>query len=184
MARLPELTTKEALPPEAHPVFDAIAESRGGITGPYTMLMHSPEVAGRTAQLGTHVRFESTLAPVERELTILTAARECDCAFEWAAHVPLAREAGVREEAIEVVGRRGELDALLDEEAFIVRYGRELLTDHRVGEKTFAAARSRLGERGIVDLTATLGYYAMLASTLNAMAVEPPAAAPRLPALP
>ena len=111
------------------------------------MLMHSPEVAGRTAQLGTYVRFESTLAPVERELTILTAARECDCAFEWAAHVPLAREAGVREEAIAVVGRRGELDALQDEEAFIVRYGRELLTDHRVGETTFAAARSRLGER-------------------------------------
>jgi len=43
------------------------------------------------------------------------------------------------------------------------------LRTHRVSETTFQALYARLGERGLVELTATIGYYAMLACTLNAL---------------
>jgi 4-carboxymuconolactone decarboxylase len=36
---------------------------------------------------------------------------------------------------------------------------------------TFQALYGRLGEKGLVELTATIGYYAMLACTLNAFDV-------------
>ena len=48
---------------------------------------------------------------------------------------------------------------------------RELLHFHRLSEPTFQALYARLGERGMVELTATIGYYAMLACTLNAFDV-------------
>ena len=181
MARLPQITSRDDVPSEYGHIFDAIAESRGRVSGPFSMLLHSPEVAGRTAHLGAYIRFESTLSPADRELAIITTSREFDCDFEWSAHEPLAREAGVRAEAVDAVANRAGVESLLEEEAVVVRYARELFRDHRVSDETFEAARSRLGDQGVTELTATLGYYAMLACALNAYEVEPAPGTPRLP---
>jgi 4-carboxymuconolactone decarboxylase len=181
MPRVPRITGKDQLPEHQRPIFDAIAESRGAVGGPFPVLLNSPEIAGRVAHLGTYLRFESSLTPVQRELAIITAAREWDCALEWGGHVQLARREGVREEAIDIVGRRAPLDGLTDDERMIVRYARELIGTRRVSAATFAAAHAALGDRGVTDLTGTVGYYGMLACALNAFEVEPPAGAPALP---
>ena len=49
----------------------------------------------------------------------------------------------------------------------------ELLNDHRVSDATFKTAHDAWGNQSIVDLTATAGYYSMIASTLNAFNVLP-----------
>ncbi|MBI2179973.1 MAG: hypothetical protein HYU31_04040 [Deltaproteobacteria bacterium] len=51
--------------------------------------------------------------------------------------------------------------------AQIVSFVREMIHSHRVSETTFQAIYGRLGEKGMVELTAAIGYYAMLACTLN-----------------
>ena len=181
MARIPQIATRDEMPPDQRHVFDGIMDSRGRIGGPFAVLLNSPEVAGRTAHLGTYIRFESTLSSHDKELATITASREFDCDYEWSAHEPLAREAGVRQEAIEVVANHGALESLTRDEALIVRYGRELLRERRVSDATFQAAKAKLGVRGVTELTATYGYYAMLAYALNAFEVEPPPGAPRLP---
>jgi hypothetical protein len=43
------------------------------------------------------------------------------------------------------------------------------------------ALQTRFGLEGVVDLTATIGYYAMIACALNAFAVEPSPGEPPLP---
>src|SRR5688500_11965892 len=106
MTRIPQLTNRDQVAAEAWPIFDAITASRGNVRGPFSVLMHSPEVAGRTAHLGTFVRFESSLPPAIRELTVMTAARESECAYEWAAHAAAARDAGVGVETIEAIKHR------------------------------------------------------------------------------
>lgn len=181
MARVPEITIREDVPEAKRPIFDAIAESRGRVGGPFAVLLNSPEVAGRAAHLGAYLRFESVLSPVQRELATLTAAREANCDYEWAAHTRLGRQAGVREEAIEAIANRAGLDGLTPEESAIVRYGRELLRAHRVSDETFEAARGRFGDQGVTDLTAMLGYYTMIACALNAFGVEPAPGSARLP---
>jgi 4-carboxymuconolactone decarboxylase len=181
MPRLREITSRTELPQDKQHIFDSIAESRGRVWFPFSLLLNSPEVAGRVAHLGSYLRFESVLSPAHREIAILTAARESDCAFEWAAHARLGAEAGVRSEAVDVIGRRGPLSALKDEETLIVGYGRELLRDHRVSEATFEAARARYGDQGVTELTAIMGYYTMLACALNAFQAEPPPDWARLP---
>jgi 4-carboxymuconolactone decarboxylase len=169
------------VPQDKQHIFDSIAESRGRVGGPFAVLLNSPEVAGRAAHLGSYLRFETALNPRQRELAIITAAREWNCALEWGGHVQLARQEGVREEAIDVVGRKAPADGLTDDERMIVRYARELLHNGRVSNETFAAAYGALGDRGVTDLTATIGYYSMLACALNAFEVEPAPGAPPLP---
>ena len=60
-------------------------------------------------------------------------------------------------------------------------YVHALLTMRRVPEATFRAALDWLGVQGVTDLTATVGYYSMLACTLDAFEMAPPADAPQLP---
>ncbi len=136
MARITQVTTKDQVPPDKHDIFDAIAASRGRVSGPFSVLLNSPEIAGRAAHLGAYIRFESTLAPAERELAIITTSREFDCGYEWSAHATLAKEAGVRDEAIDVVANKGDLSELTTDEALIVRSGRELFRDHRISDET------------------------------------------------
>ena len=181
MPRLPQITSREVLAEDKRHIFDEIVASRGRVGGPFPLLLHSPEVAGRVAHLGTYMRFESGLPAADRELAVLTTTREWDCGTECGGHVGLGRQVGVREEAIDAVAHRRELDGLTAEEALVIKYCRELLRDHRVSNDTLEAARVRYGDQGLVDLTALVGYYVMLACVLNAFEAEPAPNAPRLP---
>jgi 4-carboxymuconolactone decarboxylase len=167
MARIAIIEKKEDLPPEHQPIHDAIAQSRGVVGGPFLALLHSPELAGRTAHLGSYVRFESNLDPKVIELAALVSARELQCKHEWAAHVNHAQKAGIPLDTIRAVHQFKDAKDFTFEDAQIVSFVRELLRAHRVTETTFQALYGRLGERRLVELTATVGYYAMLACTLN-----------------
>ena len=181
MPRLPQITDKASLSAEDHAIFDAITESRGAIVGPFPTLLHSPEVAARISHLGHYLRFDCALSPAEREVAILTAAREANCAFEWAAHVRLGRQAGVRDETIEAIANRAPVDGVNADDGLIIAFGRQLLHDHKVAPETFEAALKRFSGRGVVDLTALLGYYTMIACVLNGFEVAPAEGAARLP---
>ena len=181
MPRVPRIQQRSDVPAEAAHHFDSIASSRGRVSGPFSVLLNSPEVAGRAAHLGAYIRFESTLDPDIKELAIITTSREFDCHYEWSAHVVLAREAGVRGEAIDAVASRGPLEGLEADESLVIRYGREMFQNKRVSDDPFAAAKDRFGNQGVTELTATMGYYGMLACALNTFEVEPAPDAERLP---
>jgi 4-carboxymuconolactone decarboxylase len=179
--RVPYLTEREQVSKLGRESYDSIVESRGRISGPFAVLLNSPELAGRVAHAGAYVRFESRLSGTVRELAILTTAREFDCAYEWAAHEPIAREEGVSEQAIETVADRGSPDGLTGTEALVVRYGRHLFGDHAIPDPLFEEAKAEFGVRGVVELTGTMGYYSMIACVLNAAEVTPGEGSPELP---
>ena len=95
MPRLPEITNREAVPEDKREHFDYIQKTRGRVGGGMAMLMHSPEVAGRVAAVGTYVRFDSPLPRVVKELAALTASSEMHAEFERAVHANFASEQGV-----------------------------------------------------------------------------------------
>ena len=167
MARIATITKKEELAPQGQKIFDAIAQSRGMVGGPWLALLHSPELAGRTMHLGSYVRFESSLDHRIIEFTALVAARELDCKHEWAAHINHATKAGIPGETIRLVHDKRGAESFCTDDAQIVSFVREMLHAHRVSEPTFQAIYARFGDQGMVELTATIGYYAMLACTLN-----------------
>jgi 4-carboxymuconolactone decarboxylase len=167
MARITTIDKKADLAPADQKIYDAIAQSRGVVGGPWRALLHSPEMAQRTMHLGSYVRFESTLDHKVIEFTALVAARELDCKHEWAAHVGHGQKAGIPMETIRAVYEKKGVETFSSEDAQIVSFVREMIHSHRVSELTFQAIYGRFGEKGIVELTATIGYYAMLACTLN-----------------
>jgi 4-carboxymuconolactone decarboxylase len=172
MARLPKVT-REGMAPNTQQHYDSIAGSRGAVRGPFAMFLHSPDLAARIAHTGAYIRFETTLEARYRELTILTVARTWDCDYEWTAHQPIAEEAGTRPEAIAAIRDRTAPAGLTEQEALVFNYVSALLTTKRVPADAFKAVLSWLGEQGLINLTATAGYYSMLACTLNACAVMP-----------
>ncbi|MGH7832544.1 MAG: carboxymuconolactone decarboxylase family protein [Candidatus Binatia bacterium] len=176
MARIPLIDRREALAEDQRGIYDDIAQSRGRVGGPFVALLHSPTLAERTSKLGKYVRFESQLDPKIIELAALAAARELECAHEWAAHVGHAQKAGISPETIRAIHQQKGPEHFSFEEAQVISCAQELLRSHRLSEATFQALYARLGERGLVELIATIGYYAMLACTLNAfdLATESP----------
>ena len=171
MARLPSITSKDQVAPRDHAIVDGIVQSRGALQGPFTMFLHCPELAGRLAHLGAFVRFEGSLDMRVRVLAAMTVARELDAVYVWGAQTGGARRLGVPETTITAIRER-HARGIPPEDAQIVEFTRELMRKHRVDDATFKALRARLGDDGLIQLTGVIGYYSMLAMTVNACELE------------
>src|SRR4051794_39957100 len=113
MSRIPDVTARDQLPEDQRHWWDEISASRGSVRGPFKVLLHSPEFAGRAAHLGTYVRFESSLEPLVRELTAMSTARLLQCDYEYGAHKSQVRELGIDDASIAALeeGRAADLPA-------------------------------------------------------------------------
>jgi 4-carboxymuconolactone decarboxylase len=171
MARLKPITSKNDVAPDAHSVVDAITKSRGALQGPFSMFLHAPELAGRVAHLGAYVRFEGGLDMRVRVLAAMTVAREFDALYVWGAQTGGARRQNVPESTITAI-REKHTRGVPAEDAQIIEFTRRLLREHRVDDAAFQAVRTRFGESGLIELTGSIGYYAMLAMTVNACELE------------
>ncbi len=168
MARIPLIENKESLAPEHQEVYDAIVKSRGEVRGCFPALLHVPTIADHTASLGGYLRFDGKLEPKVRALAALTTSRELDCIHEWAAGVRNAERNRISPDTLRAVHQRQSTTGLPPDEGEIVDYVRAVLHSHRVNEKAFQSMLTRLGVAGLVELTATIGYYSMISCTLNA----------------
>jgi 4-carboxymuconolactone decarboxylase len=171
MARLTPITSKEQVDKHHHAVVDAIVVSRGALQGPFTMFLHCPELAGRVAHLGAFVRFEGGLDMRVRVLAAMTVARELDALYVWGAQTGAARRLDVPETTIAAIRERHSR-GIPPADAQIVDATRALMQKHRLDDATAKALRERFGDEGFIQLTGTIGYYAMLAMTVNACELE------------
>lgn len=171
MARLTPITSKDQVDPKDHAIVDAIVGSRGALQGPFTMFVHSPEIAGRVAHLGAYVRFEGSLDMRVRVLAAMTAAREFEAMYVWGAQAGGARRQGVPESTITAI-REKHTRGMPPEDAQIVEFTQQLLQKHRVDDATFKAIQERFGNDGLIQLTGAIGYYSLLAMTVNACELE------------
>jgi 4-carboxymuconolactone decarboxylase len=174
MARLPYLTRND-LPADQQSHWDGlVGEGRNRLPLVTQVLMHRPALAASMEHLNHLVRFELSLPRSAVELVVLSVARDLDCMRAWAVHVPQARNEGVREEAIDSIKNRRAPEGLSEEEAELVTFAQELVRTKRVSDKAFEAARARLGDQGVVDLTGVASVYCMLSAAMNAFEIEPP----------
>jgi 4-carboxymuconolactone decarboxylase len=171
MARLPPITNKDQVAEKHHAIVNGIAQSRGAIQGPFTMLLHCPELAARVAHLGAFVRFEGFLDMRARVLAAMTVAREFEAVYVWGAQTGGARRQGVPETTITAI-RENHSRGIPPDDAEIVDFTRQLLRKHRVDEATAGLLRKRFGDQGFIELTGAIGYYSMLAMTVNACELE------------
>lgn len=184
MPRLTPITRRGQVSDDGLEAFDAIIVSRGSINAPQSMHMYVPEVARCSNALSDSLRYRSHLSDHDTELAIITAAREMDCDYVWSSHSRAAARAGVRPEAIEIVANFGNLNGLTENEAVIVRFGREVIGEHKLSQEAFDAAVNQFGEANTIVLGALMGHYTMMSCTLIATDTKPDEGAPVLPKRP
>jgi 4-carboxymuconolactone decarboxylase len=182
MARI-ELPSPESMDAEQRRVHDKIvAGRRGKVQGPLRAALYNAALADRWQALGELLRYDTSLTPRQSELAILVTGRACRSPFEWYAHRLEAEKIGIEATILEALLSQAWPAGLSDDEAAVVQYAVELNRTRSVSDATYANALSRLGARGIVELTALVGYYTMVAMTLNAHEIPlPEGVAPAFP---
>lgn len=182
---MPRLTlpAPDTMDPNQRRVYDkVVAGRRGKVQGPLRAALHSAELADRWQALGELLRYDTTLTPRQSELAILITGRACRSPFEWYAHRLEAEKIGIEPQVIEAILADTAPPGLPPAEAVVVRVARELNRCDSVSDGTYADALARLGERRLVELVALVGYYTMVAMTLNAHEIPlPDGVAPAFP---
>ena len=101
-------------------------------------------------------------------------ARFWDSQLEWSIHETPALEAGLSADTIDSIRHRETPSFQLSDESAVYLYTHELLHEHFVSDKVFADTLQHIGQRSITELTILIGYYTLVAFSLNAFPIEPP----------
>jgi 4-carboxymuconolactone decarboxylase len=177
MAGMPRITlpSPESMDAAQRAVYDRIVSGpRGRIQGPLRAVLHNAELADRWQALGALLRYGTSLPPRLSELAILVTGRACQSPFEWHAHRIEAEKAGLEAPIVEALLAQQEPPGMSPDDAIVWRYAVELNRHNSVADATHAAALARFGEKGVVELTALVGYYTMVAMTLNCQEIPLP----------
>jgi 4-carboxymuconolactone decarboxylase len=172
MARVPVLKTPDELTGEARGIAEKIVDTRKALDGPFSIWMHAAEWAERVAHLGTLVRWEGTLELRTRTLAALVVGRHFQAQYVWGIQGVIGAERNVPRSTIDAI-RDERSDGISPKDLQIIDFTRQLLRENRVGEVLAQAVMERLGADQYVQLTTCIGYYAMLAMTVNGVELEP-----------
>jgi len=149
--RLPAFQITDATPEQKAVLDEILSGPRGNLNGPFLGWIHSPELAQQAQRLGAFCRYRTGL-PLQAE---------------WYIHYPIALEAGVREADAEAI-RAGRRPVFADpDDALVYDFASELYDTRRVSDATYEKALGRFGHQVVINLVGLLGYYALVAMTLN-----------------
>jgi 4-carboxymuconolactone decarboxylase len=176
--RIP-LPGREDLDEAQRKVWDGVVSGpRGTVIGPLRAAIHNAELAARWSALGEALRFNTSLPKRLSELAICVTGRRWSSQVEWFVHARVAEQSGVPVAVLDAIkdGRPPVFDDAQD--AIVYDFARTLQQDGRVPDAIYAAAREAFGVKGVVELTALVGYYTMVSMTLNAHGIPVPDGAP------
>ena len=164
--RMPPIPDKDMTPAQKEAVAEFRAE-RGEPTGPWSVILRSPELLNRLRGVSDYLRFNSSLPPRLSEFVILITAREWSQNYEWAAHYRLAVEGGLSPDIAAAVADGRRPDGMADDEEALYDFCTALHRDGRVSDAAYARAVAEFGEQGVVDMVGLSGYYSLIAMVLN-----------------
>jgi 4-carboxymuconolactone decarboxylase len=173
MSRIPR-ARREDLSPEHQQIWDHINAARRGAGGPYSILLHSPAMAQHIAATEDYFRTSSLLADADREIIILTAAREVDAHYAWSRHEIRAHNVGIRPDVIEALRAKAPADQFAGRERLLIEFTRTLMRDHTLPDELFARMESEFGRAKFVEAVGLLGHYITIGTVIRMFDVKPP----------
>jgi len=172
----------ETLNSSQRSLYQRITETRrtkpdAPLPGPFGPWLLIPEIGQHLCELGHALRYQSQFSRAVMEIGILVTARYWRSNFEWYAHAPMAREAGITEAQIKRI-KQGERP-LFQEAAQQIAFdaATELVEARALSERTFNRLQLELGEEGSINFVALIGYYLGVSAMLNAFDIPIPAQA-------
>jgi 4-carboxymuconolactone decarboxylase len=182
--RFPKPTIEQLSAEQQAVAADVLRQSSAGLGGPYGMLIKSPELLKRYLLMTEYLRQKTSLPHRLNEMAILLEARLWDAQYEWWAHEPLARKAGLSDAIISDIREGKRPGTMQPDETIVYDVVTELLNKRQLSDDTFNRAKQILGEQQVVDLVAVTGFYVMVSAVVVAGRITPPDGAPTpMPAL-
>jgi alkylhydroperoxidase family enzyme len=166
---------EESEHPELAPLVAQIKAERGGrFLNLYRALANSPGVCAGWLHLFTELRNKATLSGRVRELAIMRIAVLNGADYEYQAHVPFALQEGLSEAQIDALHDwRGNQALYEARDLAVLAYTDSMTRDIHVPDQVYDAVRPFFDDRGMVDLTATIGGYNMVSRFLEALQMHP-----------
>lgn len=165
--------------PELAALEGEIVKARGEVMLLYQVLLNSPPLAAGWEKLLTAIRQQSTVPPDLRELIILRVAVVNRAPYEFEAHVPHARRAGVSEAKIEAVrhwrgdsatGRSDDPEiGFTADETLVLELADAMTRDVVVPSALMDRMQHRFDARGVLEVVATVAAYNMVSRLLVAL---------------
>ena len=165
--RFKPLTYDEMTPAQRTMIEHVLSGPRGSTEGPFNVQLRSPEMGDLGQQFGAATRFATSVPRKLYELAIIITARHWTAQFEWTAHHRGALQAGVSPAVCDAIAEGRRPAAMPPDEEAVYNFATELLEKKQVSDATFAAAKTLLGERGVVDLISVMGWYGTVSMYLN-----------------
>ena len=165
--RFKPLKYDEMTPEQKIMVEYLLAGERGGVRGPFNVLLRSPEVGDFAQQFGGAMRFRTGLPKDVSETIIIMTGRYWMAQYEWNAHKAAALQAGVKPEIVDAIAGGKRPAGMPADMEIAYNFIDELLTTHQVTDATFKAAKDRYGEKGVVDMMGLSGWYCLVSMALN-----------------
>jgi alkylhydroperoxidase family enzyme len=172
MARL-KLLEKDEVEPIAREIYEKAEASSGKVLNLFKVLAHSPKIVRDWNRLGTTLLYKGTLAADIRELAIIRVGELAGSAYELAAHRRIGLGTGLTQAQIDDIGAWEDSANFSERERTVLKYTDELAQNIRASDQTFADLQSCFNARDIVELTVAIGYYGMVARTLESLDVDP-----------
>lgn len=155
------------------PGASSLVDAEGRLEGPFNAFLLQPELGHVLQAVGGALRYGTSLDARLREVAILVVAAVRDAPFEQHVHEPIARELGLTD--AQVAGlRRGEFGLLDPDATQVARAVAQMIREGDLDDAAYAALVELLGEAQVLELTAVVGYYAMLALQLKVFRVAVP----------
>jgi 4-carboxymuconolactone decarboxylase len=110
---------------------------------------------------GKHFLMENSLNTRQLEIIILRVSWLIKSAYEWHNHVGYGMNAGITLEEIAAIRDFPEGGDWNAEETALLRACNEQIGENRIGDETWGALTQFFDKRQLMDLTFTIGHYAM-----------------------
>ena len=170
MVRIPPAPI--AGPDADRPSVDRIERLRDGtVSTLYRTLLHSGVVAAGWCELGTAIRWRTSLDDRLRELVTCQTARLTRASYEWRAHVQLAEAAGVTSDQLRSLPDFENESSFSARDRAALRFATAVV-NAEVDDDLFAATSEHFDRRGILEIAATASYYVAISRLLDACGVE------------
>ena len=142
-------------------------------TGPFNAYARSPGLGILLLQVSDYVRFNSSLPPRLSEFAILITSRQWTQQYEFSAHYPLAIKGGLDPKIANDLAAGKRPEGMKEDEAALYDFAMALYRDKNVTDEVYANTMAKLGEHGVVDAIAIMGYYDLVSMTLTTARAEP-----------
>jgi 4-carboxymuconolactone decarboxylase len=192
MPRIP-LIEKEDASPEVLDYFGRVAgwlkplpgpraeQAERRVPQPWRLFAHSPELANRLFDGSSYIFTELPWALEHnrvRQLVILAVIRRLGCTFAYNGHWQTSEKAGISralyEQFATIEGlEKAKIDpGLSEEERLAITYADDLARTGNVSKELFDKLLAIYGPRGMVEMTAVIGYRMLTSVMLSAFDLQ------------